>query len=78
MFDELSYYANIKSYEEFVRMSNTEPYEIHDQEIIIKFQDNYPVKQGKNKLTDSLAGYSFQLSQKILGQIDRVADKLLN
>ena len=39
IFDELSYYANIKSYEEFVRMSNTEPYEIHDQEIIIKFQD---------------------------------------
>ena len=41
IFDELSYYANIKSYEEFVRMSSTEPYEVHDQEIIIKFGDNY-------------------------------------
>ena len=39
IFDELIYYSNIKSYEEFVRMSSTEPYEIYDQEIIIKFQD---------------------------------------
>ena len=39
IFDELVYYANIKSYDEFLRMSSTEPYEVNDQEIVIKFQD---------------------------------------
>ena len=39
IFDELMYYSNIKSYDEFLRMSSTEPYEISDEDIVIKFQD---------------------------------------
>ena len=39
IFDELMYHVNIESYEEFIMRSNTEPYEIYDQEIVIKFND---------------------------------------
>ena len=39
IYDELIYYVNLESYNEFNRMTVTEPYEVTDQEILVKFED---------------------------------------
>ena len=63
IYDELMYYVNFLSYEQFISMTSNEPYEVSPEEIIIKFEDVLKF-DSMNKLETSVQELTDLAAQK--------------